>query len=148
MLETLPPLPPAHLANFISALNSLATRKPALFEPHFGALLSFLGPRILPSTEAASTPTDSKPSGDNTNKHKDKDRDREDEEEKEAMMKAALEFMITLSEAQSSTANDVDGWAAAILRGCLEGMGTLRDDDLEEWLNADVRAPSLFAGSN
>ena len=65
--------------------------------------------------------------------------DKEDEEDKETMMKAALEFMITLSEAQYSTVNDVDGWAAAILRGCLEGMGTLRNDDPKEWLEADVR---------
>jgi len=61
-------------------------------------------------------------------------------EEEEATMKAALEFMVTLSEAGSTMVIEVDGWIAAIVRGCLEGMGTLRNDDLDEWLEADVRA--------
>jgi importin-5 len=61
-------------------------------------------------------------------------------------MKAALEFMITLSEAGSGIVNEVDGWVASIVRGCLEGMGTLRDDDLDEWLEADVRL-CLFANN-
>lgn len=66
------------------------------------------------------------------------------EEEHEAIMKATLEFMITLSEAGSAMVNEVDGWVPAIVRGCLEGMGTLRNDDLDEWLEANVRL-CLFA---
>lgn len=42
--------------------------------------------------------------------------------------------------------NEVGGWVATIVRGCLEGMGTLRDDDLDEWLEADVRL-CLFANN-
>ena len=33
----------------------------------------------------------------------------------------------------------VGGWTAAIVRGCLEGMGELGDDTLDVWLEADVR---------
>jgi hypothetical protein len=71
--------------------------------------------------------------------------DRPDEEDQEAMMKTALEFMIALRSAQSGTVNKVEGWAATILRGCWERMGTLRNDDLEE---ADVRTPFAFARRN
>jgi hypothetical protein len=60
------------------------------------------------------------------------------------MMRATLEFMVTLSEAGSVMANDVDGWVHAIARGCLEGMGTLQDDNLDEWLGAEV-SQCLFA---
>lgn len=54
------------------------------------------------------------------------------------MRKAALEFMISLSEAKPNMVKKVDGWTAAVVRGCLEGMGELRDDDLGIWLEADV----------
>ena len=47
-------------------------------------------------------------------------------------MKAALEFMITPVEAGSGMANDIDARISAIGRGCLEGKGTLRNDDLNE----------------
>jgi hypothetical protein len=35
----------------------------------------------------------------------------------------------------------VDGWVSAMVRGCLGGMGELRDDELSTWLDADVRGP-------
>jgi importin-5 len=130
MLDTLPSVPQSQFPQFISSLNRLVMVKPALFQPHFQPLLSFLGPQILPNTDGASTPTKSKSSREYTDGL---------DEEKEAAMKAALEFMITLSEAGSGIVNEVDGWVAAIVRGCLEGMGTLRDDNLDEWLEADVR---------
>ena len=60
-------------------------------------------------------------------------------EEKETAMKATLELMITLIEAGYGMANDIDAWISAIVRGCLEGMGTIRNDDLDEWLDVDVR---------
>jgi importin-5 len=119
--------------------------KPALFQPHFQPLLSFLGPQILPNTDGASTPTESMPASMHPSTKSKSSREYTDglDEEKEAAMKAALEFMITLSEAASGMVNEVDGWVAAIARGCLEGMGTLRDDDLDEWLEADVRLCSF-----
>ena len=33
----------------------------------------------------------------------------------------------------------VDGWVTALVRGCLDGMSQLRDDELQTWLEADVR---------
>lgn len=150
MLDTLPSLPQSQFPRFISSLNRLVTLKPALFQPHLQPLLSFLRPRILPSTDAVSTPTESKPappSGTFAFPHpSEPSRDDVDgvDEEMEATMKAALEFMITLIEAGSGMMNDVDSWVSAIVRGCLDGMGTRRNDDLDEWLEADVSL-CLFA---
>jgi len=66
--------------------------------------------------------------------------DDELDEEAEEVRKAALEFMISLSEAKPAMVRRVDGWVSAIVRGCLGGMGELRDDELSTWLDADVRA--------
>jgi importin-5 len=61
------------------------------------------------------------------------------DEEKEDMRKTELEFMISLSEAKPAMVRKVDGWTAAIVRGCFEGMGDIGDNTLEVWLKADVR---------
>jgi hypothetical protein len=66
------------------------------------------------------------------------------DEEKEDVRKAALEFMISLSEAKPGMVRKVDGWTAAIVRGCLEGMGELGDENLDVWLEADVRLSIRF----
>lgn len=68
------------------------------------------------------------------------------DEEKEDVRKAALQFMIRLSEAKAGMVRKVDGWIAAIVRGCLEGMGDLSDDNLDVWLEADVRPNFPFLG--
>jgi Importin repeat len=60
-------------------------------------------------------------------------------DKKEDMRKAALESMISLSEAKPAMVMKVDGWTAAIVRGCLDGMRELGDDTLDVWLEADVR---------
>jgi importin-5 len=69
--------------------------------------------------------------------------DDELDEEAEEVRKAALEFMISLSEAKPAMVRRVDGWVSAIVRGCLGGMGELRDDELSTWLDADVRGSSI-----
>jgi importin-5 len=69
--------------------------------------------------------------------------DDELDEEAEEVRKAALEFMISLSEAKPAMVRRVDGWVSAIVRGCLGGMGELRDDELSTWLDADVRDSSI-----
>ena len=146
MLDTLSSVPQSHFAKFMSSMYRLAKHKPGLFQPHLQSLLCFLRPRIVPSSYTVSTPTESNPtpfSGQGASpecKSLGTDIDGLGEEE-EAIMKAIIEFMITLSEAGSTMVTEVDGWIAAIVRGCLEGMGTLRNDDLREWLEADVRAP-------
>jgi len=58
------------------------------------------------------------------------------DEEKEDVRKAALEFMISLSRQSRG--------AAAIVRGCPGGIGELGDDNLDVWLEADVRPPEFF----
>ncbi|KIM80082.1 hypothetical protein PILCRDRAFT_543941 [Piloderma croceum F 1598] len=144
MLDTLSSVPQSHFSEFISSMYRLAKHKPGLFQPHLQPLLNFLRPRILPSTYSVSTPTESNPTPSGASTHSSTeckslgtDIDELGEEE-EAIMKAALEFMITLSEAGSTMVTEVDGWVAAIVRGCLEGMGTLRNDDLDEWLEANA----------
>ena len=148
MLDTLPSIPQSHFPQFISSLNRLVMDQPALFQPHIQPLLSFLGPQILPNTDDALTPTESMPASMHPSTKSKSSREYTDglDEEKEAAMKAALEFMVTLTEAAPGIVNEVDGWVAIIVRGCLEGMGTLRDDDLDEWLEADVRL-CLFANN-
>ena len=50
--------------------------------------------------------------------------------------------MVSLSEARPNMVRRVDGWTAAVVRGCLEGMGDIPEEDMEIWLEADVRASS------
>jgi importin-5 len=66
------------------------------------------------------------------------------DEGKEDVRKAVLEFMISFGEEKSGAVRKVDGWEAAIVRGCLEGIGEHGDDDLEVWLEADVRLREFF----
>lgn len=47
--------------------------------------------------------------------------------------------MISLSEERPGMAREVDGWASAIVRGCLEGMGKPGDDNLDVWLELSPR---------
>jgi hypothetical protein len=151
MLNTLPSLPHSQFRRFISSLTLLALIKFTLFQPHLHQLLEFLAPILLLSTDSGSTPTEAKPNNGNLAfpppsepaKSTGGDDSEEIDEEKQDMRKGALEFMMTLTEANSGMVKNVNGWAAAIVRGCLEGMGTLRDEDLTEWLVADVRGRSL-----
>jgi hypothetical protein len=46
--------------------------------------------------------------------------------------------MIGLSEAKRAMVRKVDGWTAATVRGCLEGMGELGDDTFDMWLGVDI----------
>ena len=63
---------------------------------------------------------------------------REGTGEEDEVRKAALEFMITLSESRPAMLKGVEGWVNIIVRGCLEGMGEIPEDDTETWLDADV----------
>jgi hypothetical protein len=119
----------------MSALTPLAERYPPLFQHALPALLPFLSTLILPKAERASTPTNAQPGSSNTGP---------DEQLKEDLTKTALEFMITLCEAKPVMVKKVDGWAGAIVKGCLEGMCELEDDDLELWLQSDVSAIVFF----
>jgi importin-5 len=158
MLDTLPSLPQSHFPKFISTLTPLATTNPTLFQPHLRPLLGFLPALILPSADPGPTPTVAKPfptsgsftfppTADSSKLPTGDDTDEDSmamDEEKEDVRKAALEFMISLSEAKPGMVRKVDGWAAAIVRGCLEGMGELGDDNLDVWLEADVRPAEFF----
>ncbi|TFY54131.1 hypothetical protein EVJ58_g9042 [Rhodofomes roseus] len=42
-----------------------------------------------------------------------------------------------LSEARPGMVRRVDGWTAVVVRGCLEGMGEIPEDETEVWLEAD-----------
>jgi len=61
-----------------------------------------------------------------------------EDEEKQQVRKAALELMVTLSEAKPSMVKRVEGWTLAVVRACLEGMGEFPEEGLEAWLEADV----------
>ncbi|KAH9996969.1 ARM repeat-containing protein [Russula compacta] len=143
MLDTLPSLPHAHLPKFLITLTPLTTSHPQLFAPHLQVLLSFLPALIIPSADSGPTPTVARPFPGTqsftfppTPNGGPQDDDELDEEAEE-VRKAALEFMISLSEAKPAMVRRVDGWVSAIVRGCLGGMGELRDDELSTWLDAD-----------
>ncbi|KDQ51416.1 hypothetical protein JAAARDRAFT_185002 [Jaapia argillacea MUCL 33604] len=153
MLDTLPSLPLNQLPKFLGTITPLCTNNPSLFSAHLVALLSFLSALLVPSADPGPTPTVARPYGNGggvfafppviDGKAKGKEVDIGDsdgeEEEREEVRKAALELMISLSEAKPSMVKRVDGWVGAIVRGCLEGMGEIPEDDasLEVWLDAD-----------
>lgn len=158
MLDTLPSLPQANLPGFLLTLTPLCTSHPSIFAPHLPSLLSFLPALILPSADPGPTPTVARPfpsasqgggGGSFTfppeplpegeDGKVGGDGDAEQDAEKDEVRKAALEFMISLSEAKPGMVKRFNGWVPAIVRGCLEGMGELREDDLDVWLEADVR---------
>lgn len=150
MLNTLPSVPHSHLPAFLSTLTPLASNHPVLFQQHLPALLRFLPALILPTVDAGPTPTVARPnpggSGSSftfppvltTGNGKGKAPEAEADEEEEEVRKAALEFMLSLSEAKPSMVKRVDGWATVVVRGCLEGMGELPENDTDIWLEADV----------
>lgn len=149
MLNTLTYIPHARLPSFLTVLTPLATSHPYLFEPHLPALLKFLPGLILPAIDAGPTPTVARPNPDSpvftfpppsaVSDPKGKATAiNSDDEEADEVRKAALEFMVTLSESKPSMARRTNGWVAAIVRGCLEGMGELLEEDTDVWLEADV----------
>ena len=66
----------------------------------------------------------------------------DEDDETTEVRKAALEFMVSLSEARPGMVRRVDGWTAAVVRACLEGMGEIPEEDAEIWLEADVCSSS------
>lgn len=112
-------------------------------------LLPFLRGLIMPSADSGPTPTVAKPfpgasssftfpPGVPDTRIQDDNDESAEEEEKELVRKAALEFMVSLSEAKPALAKRAEGWTAAMVRASLEGMGELPEDGLDAWLDADV----------
>lgn len=151
MLDTLPSLPNIHLKSFLSSLTPLCSSHPNLFVPHMNALLSFLRGLIMPSVDSGPTPTVAKPfpgtsssftfppGGLDISRTPDDSDEVTEDEEKESVRKAALEFMVSLTEAKPTLAKRSEGWTAAMVRASLEGMGELPEDTLDSWLETDVR---------
>ncbi|KAH9918693.1 ARM repeat-containing protein [Amylocystis lapponica] len=131
MLNTLPTLPHTHLPSFLSTLTPLASTNPGLFQPHLPALLSFLPPLIVPPF------TFPPPAQTGNGKGKATESDRVKDDEDEEVRKVALEFMISISEARPNMTKHVEGWTVVVVRGCLEGMGEIPEDETDIWLEAD-----------
>lgn len=166
-LSTLPSAPQSYQTRFLNALTPLASSHPSLFGPHLNDLLYFLPSVILNKKEydAGPTPTVARPfptsgSGPQArafqfppvastlrgNSGGCEDEDNDDDEEREDVRKAALELMVSLSEARPTMVRRVEGWVGALVRACLEGMGELSDDpnELETWLESEVRGRYLW----
>ncbi|EIN06364.1 ARM repeat-containing protein [Punctularia strigosozonata HHB-11173 SS5] len=160
MLEILPSLPHSQLPKFLATLTPLTSVHPVVFQEHMPALLSFFSALVVPMADAGPTPTVARPfpskNGNGSpgqdrafsfdfvttpGKGKEKAPEDEEKEERDEVRKAALEFMVSLSEAKPAMVKRVsgNGWVVAIVRGCLEGMGELPEDDdmLQAWLDAD-----------
>ncbi|KIK57273.1 hypothetical protein GYMLUDRAFT_263322 [Collybiopsis luxurians FD-317 M1] len=176
ILDTLPPLaqsitqpsvasqlssaedksPTAHLMSFLVALTPLCSAHPNLFQPHLSALLTFLPPLVLASSDPGPTPTvrapyPTGPGGDSPQagnfstptgspSREVPDGDTEDEEEGQSLRLSALEFMLSLCEARPSMfkksasptsptgVNVGEGWIAVLVRACLEGMAEIDEE--------------------
>lgn len=147
MLNTLPSLPRAQQPPFLSVLTDLASSNPHLFKPHLGALLSFLPTLLMPAVDAGPTPTVARPNPGAGSTFAfppvaptPNGEDKEPTGEEDEVRKGALEFMTTLSEAKPSMLRGEKMWVSIVVRGCLEGMGEIPEDDTETWLEADVRS--------
>ncbi|GBE80930.1 Importin subunit beta-3 [Sparassis crispa] len=154
MLNTLPTIPHSHLPAFLFVLTPLASSHPGLFQIHLPALLSFLPALIVPTVDAGPTPTVARPnpaaggssfvfpppvqSGNGKGKAPATADDHgADDDQEQEVRKAALEFMLSLSEARPAMVKRVPGWVDVIVRGCLEGMGEIPEDETDIWLEAD-----------
>ncbi|KAI8978352.1 ARM repeat-containing protein [Trametes punicea] len=147
MLNTLPSLPHAKLPPFLAVITELAGSNPHLFRPHIPALLAFLPSLLLPVVDAGPTPTVARPNPAGgastfafppvTNGNGSGEAEKEAVGEEDEVRKGALEFMTTLSEAKPNMLRGVEGWVNIVVRGCLEGMGEISEDDTEAWLDAD-----------
>ena len=143
MLNTLFSASPSQFPKFVSLLMQLAMTNCILFQPHLQPLLELLAPIITNGSiltpkgaNAKPMPNSGVPSSIETCVSS--GADIADTEMSKEIMRKALEFMITLSEANPGMVKNVGGWSPAIVTGCLEGMAS-RDDDLDKWLEADVR---------
>ena len=142
MLSTLPSLPNVRLKTFgIPELpETLCAFNPHLFASHMDALLSFLRALIMPSAHPGLTPTVAKPFPVTTlsfsflpqshfrrarqlqlQQQWSEDVDAEDNGKKK-VRQAAIELMVSLSEAWPGLIKHVRGSTAAVVRACLEGM--------------------------
>ncbi|EIM79749.1 ARM repeat-containing protein, partial [Stereum hirsutum FP-91666 SS1] len=169
ILDTLPSLPASQLPRFLITLTPLATSSPSLFAPHLPALLRWLPGLILPSADPGPTPTVARPfpssssgpssgaftfppSPSHLSPHSHSsgaEDDPQDEQDLEAeeVRKAALEFMISLSEAKPGMVRRTEGWVQLLVRGCLGGMEGIDggEEELSGWLEADVSFLSFFS---
>jgi importin-5 len=113
-------------------------------QQHLRPVLNFLPALILPSADPSLTSAVAKPfrnsesftiqpTADNSQSPTGDDTD------DRVRRKAALKFLISLSGAKLEMVRKLDGWAAAILRSYLNGMGELGNDNVNVWLEADVR---------
>lgn len=143
ILDMLPSIPVSLLPKLLAKLTVVAEKCPALFEPHLQPLLTFLPPLLL-SGEDVSTPTGAEPSsaGQSFNFPPESSPNMREanstDEGTEATRKAALEFMVTLTEAKAEMLIKAEGWVEASITACLERMCELRDESLNVWLETEV----------
>ncbi|KAK0475517.1 armadillo-type protein [Armillaria novae-zelandiae] len=129
ILETLPSTPHRHLTSLLTALHPLCSTHPTLFSIHLQALLSFLPSLVLPVAD----------SGKDTE---------EDDEDIKTLRLAALEMMVSLTEAKPSMVRNVEGWVGLLVRACLEGtLDWLKEDPSAGTTEADDAAPALYEHS-
>ncbi|KAG6865210.1 hypothetical protein C0991_004411 [Blastosporella zonata] len=162
-----------NLSVFLAVLTPLCGTHPALFAPHLPALLQLLSPLILPAVDCGPTPTvgrpfptrsgslptsASDPSSDPSSSttfafppqaqeiEQDTELDESEEDDlRQTLRLSALEFMLTLSEANSGMMRRVPGWVEVVVRACLEAMGEIDEEaegGLAVWLAEDPSSAS------
>ena len=53
----------------------------------------------------------------------------EEDDQKQTLRPAALEFMLSLTEARSNMMKKVPGWAEVMVHACLQAMGEFEEDE-------------------
>ncbi|KAJ3514366.1 hypothetical protein NMY22_g14756 [Coprinellus aureogranulatus] len=116
-----------------------------------GGAFVFPLPGDAPSS-LSSSPSSSHSNGNGNNDEDTSEEDaleQEEKDERSALRLAALEFMVSLSEARPGMVKRVQGWVEVLVRACLEGMGELDEDEagvrVREWLKED---PSLASDTD
>ena len=151
-----PSIPPLRSTTSTDPLRPHQTcdLKPTPLPPPHPRPATFLPSLLLPAVDAGPTPTVARlnPGGGSTfafppvaqssngNEH-------EGSSEEAEVRKAALESITTLSESKPVMLKSMKGWVKIVVRGCVENMGEIPEEDTETWLDAEVGPAFLSCSS-
>ena len=132
----------------LTTLMPLCSSHPSLFAPHIHSILTLFPHLILLHIDPGPTPTLTRPYPSSfdfpptsSQPHIDTDADA-----MSSMRLAAVEFMVSLSEARPAMVRNNVAWVNIVVTACLDGMSEFDDDqDINVWLNDDVSLFCLLA---
>jgi len=145
MLESIHALSQSNLyqqvTQCLTALMPLCSSHPSLFAPYIHSILGLFPPLILLHLDPGPTPTLTRPypSSFDFPPATHQPQIDADVDAMSSMRHAAVEFMISLSEARPAMVRNNVAWVTIIVNACLDGMSEFDDDqDINVWLKDDV----------